>query len=57
MLLDRILCPFALGHEMDACTYGIWVSAKTIKHPHESDTVILILDVEGTEFHQNTKQK
>jgi len=51
-----IPCPFDLGHKMDACTYGIWVSAKTIKHPHEDDTVILIFDVEGTGFHQAKKQ-
>ena len=48
----QIPCPFDLGHKMDACTYGIWVSAKTIKHPHKDDTVILIFDVEGTGFHQ-----
>eukprot|EP01084_Bolivina_argentea_P033536 62019_1 len=43
----KIPCPFDLGHKMDACTYGIWVSAKTIKHPHKKDTVVLIFDVEG----------
>ena len=49
-------CPFDLGHKMDACTYGIWVSAKTIKHPYQRDTVILVFDVEGTGFHEATKQ-
>eukprot|EP01084_Bolivina_argentea_P033529 61993_1 len=51
----HIPCPFDLGHTMDACTYGVWVSAKPIKHPHEQDTVILILDVEGTGFYEATK--
>eukprot|EP01084_Bolivina_argentea_P033527 61990_1 len=52
----HIPCPFDLGHTMDACTYGVWVSAKPIKHPHEQDTVILIFDCEGTGYHQAKKQ-
>ena len=52
----RVPCPFDLGHAMDACTYGVWVSAKTIKHPYEEDTVVLIFDVEGTGFHQASKR-
>eukprot|EP01084_Bolivina_argentea_P052235 95959_1 len=24
---NYIPCPFDLGHQMDACTYGVWVSA------------------------------
>ena len=52
----RIPCPFDLGHKMDACTYGVWLTAKTIKHPHQKDTVILVFDVEGTGYHEANKQ-
>ena len=41
---------------MDACTYGVWLTAKTIKHPHQTDTVILVFDVEGTGYHEANKQ-
>eukprot|EP01083_Nonionella_stella_P120541 361264_1 len=51
----KIPCPFDLGHKMDACTYGIWVSAKPVKHPHYQDTMVLIFDVEGTGYHEANK--
>eukprot|EP01084_Bolivina_argentea_P316419 548472_1 len=52
---QTIPCPFSVGHNMDACTYGIWVSVKPIKHPNKNDTVILIFDVEGSGFYENNK--
>jgi len=41
-------CPFDLGHLMTACTFGIWVGVETQPHPDKEDTVVLVLDVEGS---------
>ena len=41
---------------MDACTYGIWISARPIRHPTDNDMVVLIIDVEGTGAFDANKQ-
>ena len=53
---QKIPCPFDLGNLMDACTYGIWMSARPIKHPTADDMVVLIIDVEGTGAFDANKQ-
>ena len=49
-------CPFDLGHLMTPCTFGIWVSAEATPHPDKEDTVVLVLDVEGSGNYDSQSQ-